>query len=82
LALEEALLKILVCPVDKGSLLYFDDERSLYNPRLRRRYRVDDGVPRMLTQQAEAVSAEEHSRLLLRAAAGDAVPTCGQVPPS
>jgi uncharacterized protein len=77
LALEEALLKILVCPVDKGSLLYFDDERALYNPRLRRRYPIDDGVPRMLTQQAETVCAEEHSRLLLRAAAGDAVQTCG-----
>jgi uncharacterized protein len=75
LALEEPLLKILVCPVDKGSLLYFHDERALYNPRLRRRYPVDDGVPRMLTQQAETVSADEHSRLLLRAAAGEAVQT-------
>jgi uncharacterized protein len=76
-ALEEALLKILACPVDKGSLLYFDDERSLYNPRLRRRYLISDGVPMMLARQAETVSSDEHTRLLQLASAGEAVQTLG-----
>lgn len=75
MALDEALLKILACPVDKGSLLYFADERALYNPRLRRRYLIRDGVPRMLVQHAEAVTPDEHSRLLTRASAGRAVQT-------
>lgn len=75
MALDEALLKILACPVDKGSLLYFADERALYNPRLRRRYPVDDGVPRMLVQHAEVVAPDEHARLLARA--GRAVRTLG-----
>ena len=76
MALEAGLLKILACPVDKGSLLYFDDERVLYNPRLRRRYQISDGVPQMLAQQAETVSsAEEHARLLARAQAGGGVQT-------
>lgn len=75
MALEQALLKILVCPVDKGGLLYFDDERLLYNPRLRRRYRISDDVPVLLAHQAETVSDDEHSRLLTRASSGAAVPT-------
>jgi uncharacterized protein YbaR (Trm112 family) len=75
MALEEALLKILACPVDKGSLLYFADERALYNPRLRRRYRISGNVPMMLAQEAETVSAAEHSRLLERASAGVAIQT-------
>jgi uncharacterized protein len=74
-ALEEGLLKILVCPVDKGSLLYFADERALYNPRLRRRYRISNNVPMMLAQHAETVSTEEHTRLLDRAQSGAAIQT-------
>lgn len=75
MALDHALLKILACPVDKGSLLYFDDERLLYNPRLRRRYPIRGNVPVMLADQAETVSDAEHSRLLHRASSGAAVPT-------
>jgi uncharacterized protein len=77
MALERELLKILVCPVDKGGLLYFDDEMTLYNPRLRRRYSITEGIPVLLAQHAETVSAEEHSRLLQRADSGQAVSTSG-----
>lgn len=77
MALEQELLKILVCPVDKGGLLYFDDEMTLYNPRLRRRYPITEGIPVLLAQHAETVSAEEHSRLLQRANSGQAVKTSG-----
>lgn len=76
-ALEQALLKILVCPVDKGGLLYFEEEMALYNPRLHRRYPITDGVPVLLAQHAETVSAEEHARLLQRADRGQAVETAG-----
>jgi uncharacterized protein YbaR (Trm112 family) len=63
-ALEGALLKILACPVDKGSLIYFADQMMLYNPRLRRRYEITDGIPVLLAQQAQTVGEAEHSRLL------------------
>jgi uncharacterized protein len=76
-ALEEPLLRILACPVDKGSLLYFEDESALYNPRLRRRYLVTGDVPVMLAQSAEPVSGDEHARLMRRAGEGKAVPTLG-----
>jgi uncharacterized protein len=74
-ALEQALLDILVCPVDKGGLLYFADEKLLYNPRLRRSYQIRDDVPLMLAHQAETLTDEEHARLLRRASEGEAVRT-------
>ncbi len=45
MALDPMLLEILACPEDKGPLVYFPDEGSLYNPRRRRRYAVRDGIP-------------------------------------
>ena len=66
MSLDPRLLEILVCPEDKGELLYFDDEQALYNPRLRRRYRIDDDIPVMLVDEAEAVDASEHDRLMAK----------------
>jgi uncharacterized protein len=70
--LPEALLKILVCPVDKGCLMYFADENLLYNPRLRRAYRIEGGIPVMLAERAEPVDEREHERLVGRARDGAA----------
>ncbi len=67
--LDARLLEILACPVDKGSLLYFADEDSLYNPRLRLRYRIDDGIPVMLSEEAEHLDETEHQRLIAQAEA-------------
>ena len=53
MTLDPTLLEILACPDDKGPLLYFADENALYNPRLRRRYAVRDGIP-VLLEHAEA----------------------------
>jgi uncharacterized protein YbaR (Trm112 family) len=74
-ALDEKLLEILACPDDKGPLLYFPDEDSLYNPRLRRRYAVRDDIPIMLIDEAEAVDDAEHDRLLAKAEADGISPT-------
>jgi uncharacterized protein len=75
LPLDPLLLEILACPEDKGPLLYFEDEDSLYNPRLRRRYRISDDIPVMLVDEAETVSDEEHERLIAKAEAGGIRPT-------
>jgi len=69
MALDPLLLEILACPEDKGPLLYFPDEESLYNPRLHRRYAINDGIPDMLIEDAEAVPPEEHDRLVAKAEA-------------
>ena len=71
MALEDALLDILVCPIDKRGLLYFADDALLYNPRLRRLYRIEDGVPLMLAKQAVPVPEEEHQRLIKCARRGE-----------
>jgi uncharacterized protein len=71
MALEDALLDILVCPIDKRGLLYFADDAVLYNPRLRRLYRIEDGVPLMLPGQSVPVPEEEHARLMRCARRGE-----------
>ncbi len=64
MALDPRLLEILACPDDKGPLLYLPGEDTLYNPRLHRRYQVDDDIPNMLIDEAETVDEDEHGRLM------------------
>ncbi|OBH00887.1 hypothetical protein A5698_08575 [Mycobacterium sp. E136] len=67
MALDEKLLDILVCPQDRGPLLLVGDE-YLYNPRLRRVYRIDDGIPVLLIDEAVDITDDaEHQRMLDRA---------------
>ena len=75
MALDPQLLDILACPDDKGPLLYFADEAALYNPRLKRRYRIEDDIPVMLVDEAESVDDAEHDRLLAKATADGVTPT-------
>jgi uncharacterized protein len=69
MALDPQLLDILACPEDKGPLLYFESESSLYNPRLKRRYEIRDDIPVMLVDEAETVDDAEHDRLMAKAEA-------------
>ena len=75
MGLDARLLEILACPEDRGPLLYFTDEDSLYNPRLHRRYAVRDGIPIMLIDEAETVDDAEHGRLMAKAEADGVKPT-------
>jgi uncharacterized protein YbaR (Trm112 family) len=62
--LDDTLLNILVCPQDRGPLLLVGGE-FLYNPRLRRAYRIEDGIPVLLVDEAVAVTDDaEHERML------------------
>jgi uncharacterized protein len=71
--IDETLLSILVCPADRGPLLLVDrpDGAVLYNPRLRRAYRIEDGIPVLLIDEAVEVSDQEHARLMARATPAD-----------
>lgn len=61
--LDPQLLSILVCPADRGPLLYVGGQ--FYNPRLRRKYRIDDGIPVLLVDEAVVVEDDdEHQRLV------------------
>lgn len=60
--IDDRLLAILACPEDKGPLLLAGE--TLYNPRLRRAYRIDDGIPVLLVDESRTVDADEHSALI------------------
>ncbi|MFN3002596.1 Trm112 family protein [Mycolicibacterium wolinskyi] len=61
---DDKLLSILVCPQDRGPLLLAGEDR-LYNPRLRRAYRIEDGIPVLLVDEAIAIDDDaEHEKLL------------------
>jgi uncharacterized protein YbaR (Trm112 family) len=64
MTLAAALLEILACPEDKGSLYYIESESVLYNPRLRRTYEIRDDIPVMLIDEATTVDDAENDRLL------------------
>ncbi|WP_041945005.1 Trm112 family protein [Tsukamurella paurometabola] len=64
--IDATLLKILACPQDKGPLLYVPDE-LFYNPRLRRAYPIEDGLPVLLITEARDVDDAEHESILARA---------------
>ena len=65
--IDQRLRSLLVCPEDRGPLLLVGDD-FLYNPRLRRAYRIDDGVPVLLISEAVTITADaEHQALLERA---------------
>ncbi len=65
----------MVCPKSKEKLLYFprgeanaaEADAFLFCPASRLRYRIEDGVPVMLVEEASEVSASEASRLVARA---------------
>ena len=62
--LDPMLLEILACPEDKGPLFYLGDENSLYNPRLRRVYHIEDDIPIMLIDEADEVDDNAHKRII------------------
>ena len=73
--LDARLLAILACPEDKGALFFVADESLLYNPRLRRRYDVRDGIPVMLVEEATTLGDAEHERIMAKISSLNIAPT-------
>jgi uncharacterized protein YbaR (Trm112 family) len=71
--LDDSLLSILVCPADRGPLTLVDQGggQLLYNPRLRRAYRIDDGIPVLLIDEARDVDDNEHARFMAQGPPAD-----------
>ncbi len=66
------MIEVLACPEDKGPLVYLESEEILYNPRLRRRYPIREGIPVMLPGEASEADQEEHDRIMAKAEAESA----------
>ncbi len=85
MALDQDLLDILVCPQSKQALVYFpqgesgDDEAGafLFCPESGLKYRIDDGIPVMLVDEAEQLSEVDSERLATRARELDITPGRG-----
>jgi uncharacterized protein YbaR (Trm112 family) len=73
--LSSDLLAVLVCPTSKQRLIYFprgeanqnEAEGFLLCPSSRLRYRIDNGAPVMLAEEAQALSEPVVSQLISRA---------------
>jgi uncharacterized protein YbaR (Trm112 family) len=57
MTLDKKLLDILACPKCKGDLAYKDtpEQESLTCSRCKLKYRVEDGIPIMLIDEAEKI---------------------------
>jgi uncharacterized protein YbaR (Trm112 family) len=66
MALDPRLLAVLACPNDKGPLYYLGDGDGLYNPRLRLRYSIREGIPVMLIDEAVTVDDAAHEAIMAR----------------
>jgi len=70
--LSPTLLQVLACPKSKQPFVYFprgeadDDEKKgfLFCPASRLRYRIEDGVPLLLIDEAQEVEPAEGERLM------------------
>lgn len=57
--LDAKLLEILVCPACKGELTVHPDHSALDCPACRLRYKVEDGIPIMLVDEAAPLDEGE-----------------------
>ncbi|CAM3138700.1 Trm112 family protein [Prescottella defluvii] len=70
MVIDPTLLSILACPQDKGPLLLIGDD-VLYNPRLRRAYPIENGIPVLLIDEARDVTDTEHDDFVARGVASE-----------
>jgi uncharacterized protein YbaR (Trm112 family) len=61
--MDNKLLDILVCPLCKSPLVYHKAEQELICKADRLAYKIDDGIPVMLVDEARKLSAEEAEQI-------------------
>ena len=59
--IDKKLLKILVCPVSKGPLIYDEENNELVCKASNLAYPIRDGIPIMLEQEARDISLSTSS---------------------
>ncbi len=67
--LARELLDVLVCPKSKEPLLYFEADGFLFCPASRLKYRIDQGVPVLLVEEAVEIGTPEAEALRKQAKA-------------
>ncbi len=61
--MDETLLRILVCPVTKGPLIYVKEKKELVSLDAKLAYAVKDDIPVMLADEARPISEQELEKL-------------------
>jgi len=66
LPLDPELLQILVCPLSRAALVEDGDTLVSTDPKTRRRYRVDEGIPVMLIDESEELDEAKWKEIMAR----------------
>lgn len=53
MSIDKELLDILVCPLSRAPLVLDGETLVSTDKKTRRRYRIEDGIPNMLIEEAE-----------------------------
>lgn len=61
--MEKSLLEIIVCPVCHGSLELLKEKQKLLCQFDRLLYNIDEGIPVLLAEKAESLTAEQVKQL-------------------
>ena len=72
------LLKILVCPEDKGSLELVDNGQFLLNPRNGYKYPIRNGIPVMLIEEGKKYQDLAIAKKMATAATSNGTGTAGK----
>ena len=64
MAISKELLEILVCPLSKAPLVEEGDTLVSTDKKTRLRYKVDDGIPNMLIEEAEELPEEAWTEIM------------------
>ncbi|GJM43491.1 MAG: hypothetical protein DHS20C21_03330 [Gemmatimonadota bacterium] len=62
--LDPELLELLICPVSGAALLQDGDTLVSRDPKTRRRYRIEDGIPILLVAEAEEMPQDAWQALM------------------
>lgn len=64
--IDQEFLDLLVCPLSKAPLVLDGDTLVSTDADTRRRYRIEDGVPVMMIDEAEELDPETWSAIMAR----------------
>lgn len=66
MTVSKELLDILVCPLSHAALVLDGDSLVSTDRETRRRYRVEEGIPNMLIEEAEELTLEAWTEIMKR----------------
>jgi uncharacterized protein YbaR (Trm112 family) len=66
-AIDEELLRIMVCPIAHAPLVQVGEWLYSKDPRTRRKYPIRDGIPIMLVEESQVAEMEEFERVMAEA---------------